>query len=48
MTLYWLEESIMRNWLLGFLPHEGSPGYILCSMIVYLSLILLHAIVDEC
>jgi hypothetical protein len=48
MTLYWLKESILKNWLLGFLPHEGFPGYILCSVIVYLSVILLHAIVNEC
>jgi hypothetical protein len=48
VTLYWLKESILKNWLLGFLPHEGFPGYILCSVIVYLSVILLHAIVNEC
>jgi hypothetical protein len=48
VTLYWLKESILKNWLLGFLPHEGFPGYILCFVIVYLSVILLHAIVNEC
>jgi hypothetical protein len=24
VTLYWLKESVLKNWLLGFLPHEGS------------------------
>jgi hypothetical protein len=48
MTLYWLKESILKNQLLGFLPHESFPGYILCFVIVYLSVILLHAIVNEC
>ena len=48
VTLYWLKESILKNWLLGFLPQDGFPGYILCSVIVYLSVILLHAIVNEC
>jgi hypothetical protein len=48
VTLYWLKGSILKNWLLGFIPHEGFPGYILCSAIVYLSVILLHAIVNEC
>jgi hypothetical protein len=28
VTLYWLKESILKNWLLGFLPHEGFPRYI--------------------
>jgi hypothetical protein len=48
VTLYWLKESILKNWLLGFFPHEGFPGYILCFVIVCLSVILLHAIVNEC
>jgi hypothetical protein len=48
VTLYWLKESILKNWLLGFLPQEGFPGYILYSVIVYLSVILLYAIVNEC
>jgi hypothetical protein len=48
VTLYWFKESILKNWLLGFLPHEGFPGSISCSMIVYLLVILLHAIVNEC
>jgi hypothetical protein len=48
VTLYWLKEFIWKNWLLGFLPHEGFPRYILCSVIVYFSVILLHAIVNEC
>jgi hypothetical protein len=26
VTLYWLKESILKNWLLGFLPHEGFLG----------------------
>jgi hypothetical protein len=47
VTLNWLNESTLKNWLLGFLPHEGFPGYIVCSLIVYLSMILLHAIVNE-
>jgi hypothetical protein len=46
VTLYWLKESILKNWLLGFLPHEGFPGYILCFVFVYLLVILLHAIVN--
>jgi hypothetical protein len=45
VTLYRLKESILENWLMGFLPHEGFLQYILWSMIVYLSVILLHAIV---
>jgi hypothetical protein len=48
VTLYWLKESVLNNWLLGFLHREGFPGYISCSVIVYLSVILLHAIVNEC
>jgi hypothetical protein len=48
VTLHWLKESILKNWLLGFLPHEGFLGYILYSVIVYPSVILLHAIVNEC
>jgi hypothetical protein len=48
VALYWLKESILKNWLLGFLPHEVFPRYILYSMIVYISVILLHAIVNEC
>jgi hypothetical protein len=48
VTLYWLKESILKNWLLGFLPNEGFLGYILSYVIVYLSVILLHAIVNEC
>jgi hypothetical protein len=48
VTLYGLKESILKNWLLGFLPHEVFVGYILCSVIVYLSVILLHMIVNEC
>jgi hypothetical protein len=48
VTLYWLKESILKNWLSGFLPHDGFLGYILCSMIVYHSMILLHVIVNEC
>ena len=47
VTLYWLKESILKNQLV-FLPHEGFPGYILCLVIVYLSAIPLHAIVNEC
>jgi hypothetical protein len=48
VTLYWLKESILKNWLMGFLPHEGFLGYKLCYVIVYISMILLHAIVNEC
>jgi hypothetical protein len=48
MTLYSLNESILKNWLFSFLSHKGSPVYILCYVIVYLSVILLHAIVKEC
>jgi hypothetical protein len=48
MRLYWLKESILKNCFLGFLPHEGFRGYILYHMIVYLSVILLNAIVNEC
>jgi hypothetical protein len=48
MTLYWLKVSKLKNWLLGFLPHESFLGYIFFSVIVYLSVILLHAIVNEC
>jgi hypothetical protein len=48
LTLYWLKESILKNSLMGFLPHEGFPIYILCSVIVYLSMIISHAIVNEC
>jgi hypothetical protein len=47
VTLYWLKEYILKNWLLDFLPHEGFPGYILCFVILYLPVILLHAIVNE-
>jgi hypothetical protein len=32
---------------MGFLPHEVFLGYILCYVIVYVSMILLHAIVNE-
>jgi hypothetical protein len=48
VTLYWLKDSILKNWLLGFLPHDGFRGYILCYVIVYLLVILLHAIFNEC
>jgi hypothetical protein len=48
VRLYLLKESILKNWLLGFLPHEGFRGYILYYVIVYLSVILLNAIVNEC
>jgi hypothetical protein len=48
VTLYWLEESILKNWLLGFLPHESFPRNILCYVIFYVSVILLHVIVNEC
>jgi hypothetical protein len=48
VTLYQLKEYILKNWLVGFLHHEGFLGYILCYVIVYLSLILLHVIVNEC
>jgi hypothetical protein len=48
VTLYCLKESILKNWLLGFLKHEGFPGNILCFVIVKLSVILLHAIANEC
>jgi hypothetical protein len=48
VTLYWLKESVLKNWLLGFLPREGFLGYIFYSMIFYLSVVLLHVIVNEC
>jgi hypothetical protein len=48
MTLYWLKESILKNKLLGFLPHKGFLGYLFCFVIVYLLVILLHAIFNEC
>jgi hypothetical protein len=48
VTFYWLKESILKNWLLGFLPHKDFPRYILCYVIVYLSMILLHVIANEC
>jgi hypothetical protein len=47
VALYWLKESILKNWLLSFLPHKSFREYILYSVIVYLSVILLHAIVNE-
>jgi hypothetical protein len=48
VTFYWLKESILKKCLLGILPREGFPESILCYVIVYILVILLHAIVSEC